>query len=104
MSEFVKVGRVSDFPVGRIIGVEVGGEDVAVVNWHDRFFAFANVCTHLGTPLSVGYVTNANEVVCMLHDSVFDMETGKALDGPTNEDLPIYQVRVEGDDVLVARD
>jgi 3-phenylpropionate/trans-cinnamate dioxygenase ferredoxin subunit len=95
---------VTDFPEGRIVAVDVGGEDVAVVNWHDRFFAFANLCTHLGTPLSVGYVTNANEVVCMLHDSVFDMATGKALDGPTNEDIPVYSVRLAGEDVLVGKD
>ena len=86
-----------------IKAVQVDGADVAVVNWRERFFAFANVCTHLGTPLTMGYVTSSNEVVCQLHYAVFDMETGEALDGPTMEKIDVYGVHVEGEDVLVAK-
>jgi len=102
MADYVKVGTVSDFQPGVIKGCFINGEEVAVVNWNDRFFAFANVCTHLGVELSSGYVEGEKFVVCGLHDSFYDMETGQHLEGPASADIPVYDVRIEGDDVLVA--
>ena len=104
MAEYVNVGKTSDFTAGKIQNFDIHGKDVCVVNFRDRFFAFLNECTHLGVPLSSAYLTDSNEIICLLHDSVYSMETGKIVDGPAFDDLPIYNVRVEGDDVLVGQD
>jgi 3-phenylpropionate/trans-cinnamate dioxygenase ferredoxin subunit len=101
VSRFVRVGRVHDFAEGVIQRFEVQGEDVAVVNWRNRFYAFDDHCTHWGISLQNGYITKDNEICCLFHYAVFDMATGKVLDGPAQEDLPVYDVRIEGDDVLV---
>jgi nitrite reductase/ring-hydroxylating ferredoxin subunit len=97
----VSVGKVADFEEGVIRRVDVAGEDVAVVNWRGRFYAFEDKCTHMGISLTGGYITKDNELCCLFHYAVFDMATGKVIDGPAREDLPVYAVRVEGDDILV---
>ena len=41
-------------------------------------------------------------VKCPLHGSRFDLSTGEALDEPAEDPVNTYEVRVEGDDILVA--
>ena len=98
----VEVGGVDDFEEGVIVPFEVGGEEVGVVAIRGRFYAFHNRCTHWGVALSEGYVNSANQVVCLYHDSSFDLRTGAAIGGPAPEDLSIYNVRVEDGRVLVS--
>ncbi len=81
--------------------VQVLGKDVAVVNWRQRFYAFDDRCPHWGISLTGGYITKDDEICCLFHYAVFDMATGKVLDGPAQDDLPVFNVRVEGDEVFV---
>lgn len=104
MAGFVNVGKVSDFEEGVIRRCAVNGEDVAVVSWRRRFYAFLDHCSHWGISLTGGYITKDNEICCLFHYSVFDMATGRVLEGPAEADLPVYDVHVEGDNVLVGRD
>jgi 3-phenylpropionate/trans-cinnamate dioxygenase ferredoxin subunit len=41
------------------------------------------------------------EIECWLHGSRFDLRTGKPSGPPATEPVPVYAVRVDGDDVLV---
>jgi 3-phenylpropionate/trans-cinnamate dioxygenase ferredoxin subunit len=97
----IEVGLVSDFEEGTIFSFEVNGDDVGVVCLRGRFYAFQNRCTHWGVALSEGYVNSANQVVCLYHDSAFDLATGAAVGGPAFDDLPLYNVRVEGERVYI---
>jgi nitrite reductase/ring-hydroxylating ferredoxin subunit len=103
MTGYVAVGRLGEFEEGVVRSIEVEGEPVAIVNWRERFYAFGEHCTHWGISLTGVYITQDNEICCLFHYAVFDMATGKVLDGPAREDLPVYDVRVEGDDVFVAK-
>ena len=40
-------------------------------------------------------------IECWLHGSTFDLRTGKPTTLPATEPVPVYPVRVDGDDVLV---
>jgi Ferredoxin subunits of nitrite reductase and ring-hydroxylating dioxygenases len=40
-------------------------------------------------------------VVCPWHGSVFDVRTGRVVDGPAERDLRTYRVEVKGDEVIV---
>jgi 3-phenylpropionate/trans-cinnamate dioxygenase ferredoxin subunit len=83
-------------------GFELDGWTIAVLRLADRFYAFDNFCTHEGVTFTSGYgVVAKNRVVCMLHSSAFDVATGAVLTGPAPDALKTYDVRVEGDDVLV---
>ena len=102
MPEYTNIGKTSDFTENHIRPVEVGENKVAVVLSGGRYYAFSNVCTHLGIPLTAGVVYKQS-VGCVFHNSYFSMETGEVVHRPGYEPLTIYDVRVEGDDVLVGR-
>ena len=101
MGDYVKVGTVDDFPVNEVKTRIVKNEHVSVVNAQGKFYAFSGFCTHVRVPLRGSYVEN-KWVCCWLHFSVFNMETGECEDGPAKEPLSIYDVRLEGGDVLVS--
>lgn len=96
------VGNVSDFTPGVMHPVEVDGWSIAVLRLDDRFYAFDNFCTHEGVTFTSGYgVVAKNRVVCMLHSSAFDIATGEVLTGPAPDPLKTYEVRTQGNEVLV---
>jgi 3-phenylpropionate/trans-cinnamate dioxygenase ferredoxin subunit len=98
---FVRVCAVSDLPEQGAIGVEVGGEPVAVVRVDGDVFALRDVCSHEEVPLSEGDVYD-HTVECWLHGSCFDLRTGAPTGPPATKPVPTYPVKVEGDDVYVA--
>jgi 3-phenylpropionate/trans-cinnamate dioxygenase ferredoxin subunit len=97
---FVKVAKASGVPAGVVMGYEVGRTSVALVNLDGQFYAFEDRCPHMGAKLSTGLLSG-NIVICPLHGSQFDVMTGQNVYGPANRPVMTYQVKVEGDDILV---
>ena len=100
MSTFVRACALDDVADGAAHAVEIDGVDVAVVRNGDEFYAIQNECSHAQIPLSEGEI-EGDEIECWLHGSMFDLRTGKAINLPATEPVPVYPVRVDGDDVLV---
>ena len=101
MDGYVRVAAVSDFREGYVRCFDVDGVDVGVVSHQGRFYAFAGHCTHARYSFDWTRVRPDDLIVCSSHYSWFELATGKALEGPATEDLAVYNVRVEGEDVLV---
>lgn len=101
MSEWVKVARTSEIPAGQKKIVEVDGILVVVINLDGEYFVIEDVCTHDGGPLGEGDLDDG-QIICPRHGSRFDVRTGAALTLPAFEPVPTYEVRVEGEDILVA--
>jgi len=81
---------------------EVGGHRIALVRIGDDFFAVGDVCSHEDYSLSEGEVlTEECEIECWKHGSMFDLRTGEARTLPATRPVPVYRVRVSGDDVEV---
>ncbi len=97
---FVKACAVAALKPDAALRVEVDGEPVAVVRSHDQLYAIRDECSHDNVALSDGEVDGAT-IECWLHGSIFDLTTGKPMCLPANKPVPIYAVRLEGDDVLV---
>jgi nitrite reductase/ring-hydroxylating ferredoxin subunit len=57
---------------------------------------------HEEGPLVEGEL-DGDVVTCPWHFTEFNVLTGEVLEGLTDEPIPVYEVRVEGDDVQVAR-
>jgi nitrite reductase/ring-hydroxylating ferredoxin subunit len=95
-----KVASVSDVPEGDVFGVEVEGTPIALYQLDGAFYATHNVCTHAFALLSDGYVDDG-KIECPLHQGIFDIRSGKAEEGPVDEDLKTFAVKREGDDLLV---
>ena len=101
MSEFVKACALTDVPDDGALGLEVKGEPVAIVRAEGEVFAIRDVCSHAEVPLSEGEVYD-HTIECYLHGSCFDLRTGQPTGLPATEPVPVYPVKVEGDDVYVA--
>lgn len=97
---FVKVASAKDLEPGHMIGVEASGKEVAVINLEGRYYAFGNRCTHMSCILSDGTLRGGN-ITCPCHGSIFDAKTGSVVKGPAEKPEPVYQTKIEGEQILV---
>jgi nitrite reductase/ring-hydroxylating ferredoxin subunit len=97
---FVAVGKTSDLAPGEMKFVAVDRERVVLANVDGAFYALRDGCGHRNAPLSRGKLIGCL-IECPLHFAQFDIRTGKLIDGPISADIPVYEVRVDGDTVYV---
>lgn len=95
-----KVAKVSDLSDGEAKPIEVGGTIIALFKIDGKFHCTAGKCTHRGGPLGEGKIEE-KQITCPWHAAKFDITTGKVIAPPAKEDVKTYQVKVEGNDVLV---
>lgn len=100
MAEFVRVASVDEVPQGQGKLIEVGERFIALFNVKGEFYAVDDECTHAEASLSDGFVDGC-AVECPLHGGKFDLRSGQALWSPAIIPVACYDVRVEGDDVLL---
>ena len=82
--------------------VDVGGCPVALVRLGDTVHAIGDTCSHAEVSLAEGIVdTDECALECWKHGSLFSLESGEALTLPAIRPVPVYVVRVDGDDVFV---
>jgi DNA-binding Lrp family transcriptional regulator/nitrite reductase/ring-hydroxylating ferredoxin subunit len=82
----------------------VDGEQIALYNVDGSFYALSNRCSHARGPLVDGTVSadaDGVKVACPWHDAEFDLKTGAALCKPARGPVTAYNVKIEGDAVLV---
>ncbi|MBH74290.1 MAG: hypothetical protein CL896_00670 [Dehalococcoidia bacterium] len=100
MSEYTKVASLSELSSGEMKMVTVDEEDILLANVGGTIHAVSDLCSHADASLSDGYIEEG-EVECPLHGSRFNLATGEALNLPADEPLKVYEIKVEGDDILV---
>ena len=99
-SGFVKVAEVGEISPGEMKVVEVGEEQILLVNVEGDIHACDDICSHAYASLSEGDLSG-NEVECPLHGSAFNVITGEALTPPAEDTIRVFEVRIDGQDVLV---
>jgi nitrite reductase/ring-hydroxylating ferredoxin subunit len=102
MAEFVKVARVDDVPPDTMITADIDGRPIVLANVNGTIYAFDGLCTHAGGPLGEGLLIG-DMVECPFHGGQFDVRTGAAVALPAFEGVPVYEVRIDGNDITVAR-
>ncbi len=98
-SGFVAVGSVADLEGGGSIadGKFAGGSGKLIVfKDGENVVALDAKCNHAGCAVN----WEGSELVCPCHDSKFAPD-GSLISGPATEGLPPFEVKVEGDQVLV---
>ena len=84
---------------------DVGGHRIAVVRLDDDVYAIGDTCTHANISLSEGDIHPDDKTIeCWKHGSEFSLETGEALTLPATKAEPVYDVRVDGGDIVVVVD
>ena len=94
------VGQISDVSEDEPLGVTVGDQEIGIYLVNDTLFAIENICPHAFALLSDGFV-DGEEVECPLHEAVFHIPTGRCLKEPADRDLKKYEVKTEGEGILV---
>ena len=102
MSASFRVCSVGDVEPGTAQRFDVAGHRIALVRIADDFYAIGDRCSHADVSLSEGDVLASEyEIECWKHGSTFDLKTGEPQSLPATKPVPVYEVRIEGDDVIV---
>ena len=113
MGEFTELSKIDELKDGTMKEVNVAGRQILLARVRDKYYAVDNLCPHMKGNLSQGKL-QGTVVTCPLHGSQFDIsngqvvrwlrgglmsKVGKAL--KLSKDLTVYNVKVEGSEVLV---
>jgi 3-phenylpropionate/trans-cinnamate dioxygenase ferredoxin subunit len=85
---------------GNATSYNVDGVEIAICNVGGDFYAIEDVCTHDGGPLDQGTL-EGKCIVCPRHGAMFDVTTGAALTLPAVMPVATYEVRRDGDDLIL---
>ncbi|HKZ84848.1 MAG TPA: non-heme iron oxygenase ferredoxin subunit [Anaerolineae bacterium] len=100
MSEFVTVAKVGEIAPGMVKVVRVDGVPIGVAHVDGEFYAFADVCTHDDGPVAEGEL-DGYQIECPRHGARFDIRTGAVRLLPAVVPIPVYPLRIEGDEIQV---
>ena len=98
---FTRVCALSDLEEDTPHRIELDGVPVSLVRTSGEVFAINDICSHANVSLSEGEVEDC-QIECWLHGSSFDLRTGKPSGLPATRPVPVYPVKIVGDDVLVS--
>ncbi|XP_014667880.1 PREDICTED: apoptosis-inducing factor 3-like isoform X2 [Priapulus caudatus] len=94
------VCKKDDLKDGEMKQVEVGDGKVLLIREDGAFHAIGSKCSHYGAPLVKGALCNSR-VRCPWHGACFSIKTGDIEDFPGLDSVPIHEVIVRGNDVVV---
>ncbi len=95
-----KVCSLDELREGEPLGVEIDAKRIGLFLVNGQCHAIGDICPHEYALLSDGY-QEQGVVECPLHQARFEIATGKCLGLPAERDVPVFEVSVEGGDVLV---
>ena len=102
MAEFKRVATKSDLAAGSGMALDLSGKRLAIFNVDGDYCAIDDTCLHKGGPLGEGMLLDGI-VTCPWHGWEYDVKTGVCQTNPQMK-VTAYEVRVEGDDILVSED
>lgn len=100
MQGYIRVASLKDLPPGKAMSVEAGANKVVLVNSGGTVYALEDSCSHLGAPLSLGFVTK-NSITCEWHGACFDLKSGEAQSAPAKGPVPVFEVRIVDGEIEV---
>lgn len=98
----VTVGALADIAPGTAIKVQAFGRAIALVRLGDKVYAIGDTCSHADVSLSEGEVSEAAcEIECWKHGSSFNLVTGEPQTLPATQPVPVYDVTVDSEGLIV---
>ena len=100
--EFEVVASVADIAEGTILKrVRSAGDAICLVRVQGEISALSDICTHQHFSMSLGDVFEDGTLQCAWHGAQYDCRTGEVKQAPAPSPLPVFQVRLAGDQILV---
>lgn len=100
VSDWTDVAGVAELVTDKPLRVTPGGVPVVLVQHDGEISALSATCVHAGGPLDEGEIVG-NCLRCPWHASRFELASGKVVRGPASSDQPAWEVRVDGERLLV---
>ena len=97
---FLDVCAIDDLPLGERMFIQIGEVPVVIMNVNDEIFGIEDVCTHDDGPLGEGEIED-DEIICPRHGARFNLRTGEVLTLPAVMGVKTYQIKIEGDRILI---
>jgi len=94
------IARAGQLPEGEMLEVECAGREVCLYNLNGTLYATEAKCTHGDASLADGCIVG-EEVECPFHQGLFHIPSGRATGAPCTEDLQVYPVRQEDDQIAI---
>ncbi|MCH2142634.1 MAG: non-heme iron oxygenase ferredoxin subunit [Phycisphaerales bacterium] len=101
MTDFIRVASLSELPERQPVRADCNGTAIALVRIGDQVHAVSDTCTHAEASFCDGGHVEGDFIVCPLHFASFRLTDGEAGDPPADDPLQVFEVKVDGDDVLV---
>lgn len=101
MSDFIRAASLSALPEGQPVRADIDGTAIALIRQGESVHAVSDTCTHAEASFCEGGHVDGDFIVCPFHFASFRMSDGAPGDPPADEALAVYEVRIDGDDVLV---
>ncbi|GAA3901856.1 non-heme iron oxygenase ferredoxin subunit [Microbacterium invictum] len=96
-----KVLNLSDLEQDTAVRVVIDDVPIAVVlDSSGEVHAIGDTCTHGDVSLSEGFV-EGDTLECWAHGSQFSLRSGRPLNLPAYEPVPVYVVTIDGDEILI---
>ncbi|GAA1144605.1 hypothetical protein GCM10009630_49000 [Kribbella jejuensis] len=102
VTDWTDVAAVSAIQDDKPLRVTAGDVPVMLVRHNGELHALSATCTHAGGPLDEGQLVDGC-IRCPWHSSTFRLDDGSVVRGPATADEPAWQLKIEGDRVLVRR-
>lgn len=96
----IKISDAASMKDGDKRKVEQNDTEVLLLKVDGSFYALYPYCTHYGAPLEDGLL-HGRRLICPWHHACFDACSGEHVEAPGLDGLPSYELRVEGNDVIV---
>lgn len=94
------IAKVNDLKDNEMKEIVIGELTLVLVRKDGKYYAIGGKCSHAGAPLAEGLLHNQT-IRCPWHQACFSMLTGERLEPPAIDDLPCFEVKISGDDVIV---
>jgi 3-phenylpropionate/trans-cinnamate dioxygenase ferredoxin subunit len=97
------VGGADEVTEDTPLAATVAGRSIGVYVLAGKYYALEDICPHAEAMLSMGFV-DGEEIECPLHGARFHIPTGKCTKEPGERDLVQFEIKREGDRLLVRVD
>ncbi|HGE69947.1 TPA: pyridine nucleotide-disulfide oxidoreductase [Candidatus Poribacteria bacterium] len=94
------IAKVNDLKDGEMREIVIGELTLVLIRKDGKYYAMGGKCSHAGAPLAEGLLHD-HTIRCPWHQACFNMLTGEFVEPPAIDDLPLFNVRISGDDVIV---
>lgn len=102
MSKKIYLCGINELQSGTVQKFIADGNEIALARIDNDFYAIGDRCSHANYSLSEGeLLVGEKELECWKHGSTFSLISGKPTCLPATKPVPVYDVVVEGDRVMV---